>query len=378
MKKALALALLLSAAPLFATDADTAFDPKEKITLELQDAKIADLVTTLGALSNMPVYIDPDVSGSISIKLEDTPFEEVLKTINSKTGVFVRIENGKLVASRSAESLFAAATLPEAFRDARRIALSDYDKVKSATGPIFAVLRTGEQDLCFQLPFTQGELPTYSMQIGASADAPRLFLTQFAFEPVSRARYFVLEYGDQASALLVVSGGSGSLWSDFKLRLSEEPREGCGRATLVTPGRGVASMTGFEVRAIGRDGDSEVVMAPRLGFLSGQVFGMRTEMQDDKTGQHRQMVISGYVTRDGRSVAAVLTATAIWIDPRDGREYYFAQAPLISVLLYPLNDVARVGALPAGVATPRPLELWVVGAGVSAPSPARREPRDRQ
>jgi hypothetical protein len=377
MKKALVLALLLAAMPLVAGDADATFDPKDKISLDLREAPIADLVTTLGALANMPVYIDPDVSGTITLKLDDVPFETVLAILNGKTGVYVRIDNGKLVASRSAESLFAAATLPDAFQRSPRIALSDFDKVKSAVEPVYAVVRSGDQELCYKLPFPSGEPPTYVLRIGSGDDAPRGFLTQFAYEPVYRARYFVLEYGERSAVLLLMPGKyrsieSSDVFGGFKVKISDEPRDGCREGVSVKPLRGTSSMTGFEVRAIGSDGESTVVMAPRLQFLPGQVFGMRSEIQDDRTGQHRQMVISGYVTRDGRSVAATLQATAIWIDPRDGREYYFAQPdwPSVRMDLFPLGgERALVGKVPAGVATPKPLELWTVGSGGPTPAP---------
>jgi hypothetical protein len=121
-------------------------------------------------------------------------------------------------------------------------------------------------------------------------------------------------------------------------------------------------MVGFEVRSTTKDGTEEVVMAPRVGFQGGQPFAASSQRSDEKTGQHRQIVISGYPARDGRSIAAVLTATAIWIDPADGREYYFVQPenPSVSVVLHPLASEGKtIGRLTAGVATPRPMTLRV-------------------
>lgn len=381
MKTALALAFLLSALPASSTAAETEFGLKEKVTVDVQDAKISDLVTTLGAMANLPVSIDPDVSGTITIKLENVPFEKVLIILGARTGLSVRIENGKLVASRSAETLFATATLPEAYRSAPRILLADYERARSATEPVFAVVRVGDQELCYKLPFPSGETPTYSLRIGLGGDAPRAFLTQFAYEPVYKARYFVLEYGERTSSLLFGSGKAQSLeYPDlpggFKFRISEEPREGCLEPDAARPGGSGSAMAEFEVRAVGRGGDPEVVMAPHVGVAFGQVFGLRSEAQDERTGQHRRTLISGYVTRDGRSVAAVLHAAAIWIDPQDQREYYFVQPdwPSIRVDLFPLRgDRTLIGTLPAGVATPKPLELWSVGAGGPPPSPRPAE-----
>ncbi len=180
MKTAFALALLLSVAPLPAAAADAEFDPKEKISLDLRDAKIADLVTTLGALANLPVYIDPDVSGTITIKLDDVPFEKVLMLINGKTGVSVRIENGKLVASRSTQSFLAAVTLPDQYKSASRLRVAEISKV-TPSAPLFVRTKLNGASSCHRLEFIDGERPTITFPVaenegGAAAfrDAVRL------------------------------------------------------------------------------------------------------------------------------------------------------------------------------------------------------------
>lgn len=74
----------------------------------------------------------------------------------------------------------------------------------------------------------------------------------------------------------------------------------------------------------------------------------------------RGFVIRGYLSRDGGSVALALVVEATWSDPRDGREYIYAQVGDVREQLVPLTpDGVMATSLPAGVATDRPLELWV-------------------
>lgn len=108
------------------------FDPKEPISLDLKGARIADVVQTLGAMANLPVLIDPDVEGKVTIRLQDS-FDLALEKLSTAAGLLIRIENGRLVASRSLKPLPQAPSLPEEFRNAPRILLSDYHR--EATNP---------------------------------------------------------------------------------------------------------------------------------------------------------------------------------------------------------------------------------------------------
>ncbi len=72
-------------------------------------------------------------------------------------------------------------------------------------------------------------------------------------------------------------------------------------------------------------------------------------------------------------------ATAIWIDPADGIEYFYTQSS--EAALVPVTFKGVVAAtIPAGVATPKALELTVLGpdekGGPPAP-PVQNEAKDR-
>ncbi len=350
-----------------------AFDPEQHVTLELHDAKISDLVATLGVMSNLPVYVDPDVQGSISIQLHDVPLEKVLQMVSRRSGVWVRVENGKLVASRSTDALFTSASLPPDLAGAPRMLVADYDREKPAAQPFYATIVTSGGTSCYRFVVRQKEPPSFSGTLDAGAEAAPFSLTQFGYEPVSKVHYFVLEYGN-ASAALAIGPAQPVAYTDedfpggLKVILSEKPRDGCQDVLSARPGSSDkdARYPGIQVLSPGNDGASEVVMAPKVALRPGTGFFISSEVQDDKTGQHRQLGVRGYLTRDGRSLAVILTARAIWRDPADGQEYYYVQPekPDIGMRLHTLTPEGEiVGRLSAGVATPRPLELKVFSSG---------------
>jgi hypothetical protein len=102
----------------------------------------------------------------------------------------------------------------------------------------------------------------------------------------------------------------------------------------------------------------EVVMAPQVGTVSGMAFSMRSGAMG-ATGQHDETVIFGYLSADGKSVAAALQATAIRTDPKDGKEYVYSQiSPPHSVRFVPVGaEPVVLTVLPSGAAREKPLEL---------------------
>jgi hypothetical protein len=371
MKTALALALLLWAAPLPSAAADAEFDPKEKITVDLKDAKIADLVTTLGALANMPVYIDPDVSGTITIKMEDVPFEKVLKLVNVKTGVFVRIENGKLVASRSSQAFLAAVTLPDHFRDAPRTRVADVSK-SGPTTPVFVRTKWNGEQSCHRLDFIDG--PTISFRVGRDEAAPLISVTQFAFDPVTRLRYLALDGAGLPGSVAIggphaTSRTRQSETESLDVFLWEKAEVGCTEETLRAEPPSRPLQLFFVVREVGPGGPWEIVMAPSISLMTGTTFKMRTGLRDEKTGQQRELVLSGYVSRDGTWAAVNLMATAIWINPADGGEYFFTQSSVETAPTPIALGEVVAATLSAGVAAPRPLELKMFKAGETSSPP---------
>ena len=372
MRKVLLLALLLLAAVggfAVASSPDAAFDGKEKISVDLKDATIADFVTTLGALANLPVYIDPDVSGTITIKLEDVPFEKVLKIINARTGVNVRIENGKLVASRSSQAFFAAVTLPDQFRKAPRVPVSEVSK-STPTTPLFVRTKWNGAPSCHRLEFIDGKRPTITFPAGEDESAPRISVTQFGFDPVTGLRYLALDGAGLPGSVAV--GGPQAVARSRKneaesldVFLAEKADSGCRDESLREEPPSRQLQLSFVVREVGPDGEGQPVMAPRIGVLAGTTFKMRSGQKDEKTGQQRELVLSGYVSRDAAWAVVQLMATAIWLDPADGGEYFYTQSSVedapIALTSSPASPGVVAATISAGVATPRALELRVFG-----------------
>lgn len=371
MKNALALVALLAALPLYGAAADAAFDPKEKITLDLKDAKIADVATTLGALANLPVYVDPDVSGDVTIQAEDMPFQDVLKVISQQTGVWIRIEGGhKLVASRSKDSFLAAVTVPERFRGAPRIPISEVQQAVSSVPPLYVRTRWNGEASCARLEFTEGELPTISVPLSDDAAAPTLFVTQFEVDPVSKTRYVALDGalrgvvgvgGAERVATREKKDASGSL----SVLVTEKPLGPCKTQSLRVKAPHREVTLSFIARETGPEGPGAIVMAPRLSVVAGTTVKARTGGKDAVSGQQRELVLAAYVSRDGSWVAVVMTATAIWIDPTDGGEYFYTQPSSVVGADPPSvgpNSVLAA-AIGAGAATPRAIELTLLATG---------------
>jgi hypothetical protein len=368
VKKLLPLLLSLVSAPLLAGASAAAFDPSEKISLDLKDAKIADVATTLAALAGLPVYVDPDVDGIVTLQVESMPYADVLKLISKNTGIWLRIEGGsKLVASRSKDSFFAAVTAPEKLRDKPRIPIAEVRQATSNLPPLFLRMRWNSVESCARLEFPEGERPTISVPLSEEPSAPVLYVTQFDVDPVSRKRYIaldgamrgVLAVGGQFTSTREAQNGSGRLF----VLATEKALEPCkAQAQREEPPRQELQVS-FLARETGPDGPGRVVMSPNLSVQAGTTVKARSGGQDAETGQQRELVLAAYVSRDGSWVAAVMTATAIWVDPRDGGEYYYTQPSEVAGGEPALfgHDSRLVTTLGAGAATPRAIELTLLG-----------------
>jgi len=360
---------------LFAADADAPFDPKEKISLNLKDASIPDLVMTLGALANLPVSIDPGVSGTFTGKLVDMPYEDVLKAITAKTGVLVRIEEGKLVASRSKAAEPSGATLPPNYRDAPRLRVSEVSKTFPEK-PIYARTDWSGYRACHLADFSQR--PTANFLLGPKEKAPRLSLTQFAFDPVTGLRSIALDGAGFTGSVAVGGKNAVTLGRQTKeagvvnLSLGEVPAgDGCSEDSVPGETSRRSLQLAFTVRESPADG-GPIVAAPSIGVLAGQSFKMRTGLRDEKTGLlRREIVVSGYVSADGSWVAASLMATATWVDPADGLEYFFTQSSAETAAVPVTSDDVLAATLREGVAAPRPLELRMSRFDPTAPPPKK-------
>lgn len=61
--------------------------PGDRISLDLKDADIRDVVRTFAELAHVNVVIDPDVRGSVTVRLQDVRWEDALDVILRSNGL---------------------------------------------------------------------------------------------------------------------------------------------------------------------------------------------------------------------------------------------------------------------------------------------------
>jgi hypothetical protein len=375
MKKLLLLPALLLAVSGWAADSE-AFDPKAPVSLDLREAPLIDVISTLGAMANLPVVIEPGIEGKVTIKLEGVPFVKILAMLSRDNGISVRVEDGKLVASRVREAAAVAPVLPEKFRDAPRILLADYASAAANPPPLLISTTWNGEEVCSIAKIGKEGGGLLEIPLSKTGGPESLVVADMGYDPVLKTRTIALETADGSvkyAYCLAANDTPISLHKERSLRLlvSQSPRlvarflekGDCGQLVF-QPVRGGASVTvAIEAAAHSEEvGASTPLFAPRVQTTAGTVFKALGSEADSGSGLLRGYAVTGYVSRDGRSVALAFKARAIWTDPEDGRQYYFTQAGrhvgFHQLLKYGfiLNSFIQ-----PGVATPYALDVRVSG-----------------
>jgi hypothetical protein len=379
MKKQLVLAgLLLCAFPLAASP--EALDPKEPVTLELHDADLTKVITTLGAMANLPVVIEAGIEGKVTIRMESVPFEKILAALSRDNGISLRIEDGKLVASRVKEVPASAPALPERFRAAPRILLADYASAAANPPPLLISTTWNGEEMCSiaRIGIGGGGLLEVPLSKGGSPAA--LVVADLGYDPVLKIRAIALEALDgtfkQAFSLgpdqfpaVVYKAKDGKA---VRLLVSQAARlvarftekGNCANLVFQPSSGGTPVTVTMQAAALSEEGASSPLFSPRIQTTAGTVFKALGSEAESGAGQLRGYAVTGYVSRDGTRAALAFKARAVWTDPEDGRQYCFTQAGS-QVGFFPLTKWAAGGfpasAVAPGVATPRALELRVLG-----------------
>ena len=68
----------------------------EPISLELKDADIKDVLRTFAKITGLNVVVDPEVSGSVTVQLENVPWDQALDIILRINGLDYVVENNVL------------------------------------------------------------------------------------------------------------------------------------------------------------------------------------------------------------------------------------------------------------------------------------------
>ncbi|HMA18677.1 MAG TPA: hypothetical protein VKS03_09580 [Thermoanaerobaculia bacterium] len=348
------------------------FNPKEPISLDLKDAKITDVVQTLGAIANLPVLIDPDVQGTVTIQLHGDPYDVALEKLSAATGLVIRIDNGRLIAvPRPFKVPPEAPLMPDTLRTAPRIPLAEYHKAASDPPPLFIRLEHNGATACYQTDFGSGEGRLLEVPVPGKDASGTVVVALVDFDPITRTSYIAVESpggGIQrlfALAAGVVSFASNS--SDGPVRVVTStiaPSRACPSATL----RHSAADTPLVVvrlegKTVGDGPSAKVLFAPRVQTKAGAVFKTFSGGPDPDSGEQKGFVVAGYLSRDGRAAGFLLKARATWTDANDGKEYYFTQSFVDPESRFvPLTRKGVVaGRLSPGVATSEPVELRVYG-----------------
>lgn len=67
------------------------------ITLHLEDADLGDVLSTFAQVANIEILTEPSVKGSVSIKIEDKPWDEALDQLLRENGLVYSIDNGRII-----------------------------------------------------------------------------------------------------------------------------------------------------------------------------------------------------------------------------------------------------------------------------------------
>ena len=76
----------------------------EPISLDLKDADIRDVLLTFSRLARLNMVIDPDVRGSVTVRLENVPWDQALEVILKVNGLGYVLE-GNIVRVGAPEKL---------------------------------------------------------------------------------------------------------------------------------------------------------------------------------------------------------------------------------------------------------------------------------
>ena len=377
MKKLFLLPILLLAAA-GSSAATEAFDPMAPVTLDLRDASLTDVITTLGAMANLPAVIEPGIEGKVTIKMEKVPFVKILAILSRDNGISVRVEDGKLVASRGKvvasrvrEAAGGGTVLPEKFREAPRILLSEYAAAAASPPPLLVSTKWNGEEVCSIAKIGNEGGGLLEIPLSKSGGPDALIVADLGYDPVLKTRTVALETADgsvRRAFSLAAEDSPVSLYKDltFRLLVSQSPRlvakfletGNCGQVAF-QPARGGAPVTvTIEFAAHSESGALTPVFAPRVQTTAGTVFKAVGNESDSGPGQLRGYAVAGYVSRDGTSIALAFKAHAIWTDPEDGRQYRLTQPGLADFHRLKRPLILNSFILP-GVATPNALDVRV-------------------
>ena len=202
-----------------------------------------------------------------------------------------------------------APSVPEQFRDAPRLPVAKYSEAFRARGTVTIRTRWKNAERCYNFDIGD-ESQQAVVSVSYDANAPKLTLTPFAFDPVSGSHYFAAEAGEVRWGLLVSPGHPTSVEdaNGLRLALALEPGD-----CPVAEARRIQHSNGQQMffLQVTEAGTDEMVMGTGFQEMSGPSGGSSHSLLQEE-GQERNLFMHLFVFPDGRHVVAAIIASAVW------------------------------------------------------------------
>jgi hypothetical protein len=226
-------------------------------------------------------------------------------------------------------------------------------------------------EACYRANFGLGQGKLLDVPLTFAERKETVIVAQVDYDPISRTRYIAVEaLGGEIRRLFAlglqnaVSFTSAHGEDSLRVLLANSP--GTEHCEDLNP-RDSVGASFVTVRMVGTTlaggKPSNTIFAARLQAKSGSIVKTLSGFADPQSGQQRGFAVAGYVARDGKSIALLFKARAVWTDPKNGEQYYFTQSRTTPETEFlPLTRDGCVAAtISPGVATAETVELRVSG-----------------
>ncbi len=354
-------------------------EPLPPVDLDVVDMALGEIISSLAALGHLEPVFEPDTGDAandpVTLRIENLPFERALGALSARTGLSIRVVEQRLVVSLPAERRPPPA-LPDAFSESPRMLLSEYFRTSRMQGepesgpppelaPLFVTTRAGRSELCWGPLFPSAAAQTIDLPIPGD-DETSITVVQLAYDQIFRRRFLAIEGpSEQIRGGLVVGAGPpvSIEWTrgeeTLAVTASSEPGSGCeprplGARSHPSEGNLFASWT---LRLEERQALPENMQYRGCLDRQAGTTGLEGRHRNVRGGHFKDVEIFSHASRDGRSVALVLSVGAVWRDPRDGQLYYAAQFAASDGFVTPERAGTVAAKMAEGAAASTPVEL---------------------
>jgi hypothetical protein len=247
----------------------------EKITLSLKEADLGQVLDRLATLLGKTLILQPGIGGRVTLEIRETKVADVLAALEADHGLTVKLEGDRMYVTRAAEKAPAGAGNPDADTLDRAFLADDAlpRRPASETPPQFegAFGFRGEAGARAAAWDIGGSLGTLALP-GCSSEVAAVRLPGDLFDGVPRV---ALAPAGARLARIVAPGGNVRLpdcAGSFTLEALTSPE---GASTPAPAARGGVLRLGVEVLEASAGGD-EVLAAPHLRLAAGEVGTMQS------------------------------------------------------------------------------------------------------